>query len=153
MTNSPTSPKIWGKSFWTTFHIIALGYPDAPTPKDIMDYKLFYEHFGKTLPCRKCSRNYESHLIELPLNKVLSNKDTLFAWTVQFHNIVNRETHKSEWTVDYAREYYLSGTYNECSNIYESQQLKNDVWRLILIFMIILNIVIILYCYMTFLRK
>ena len=146
MTISPTSPKVWGKSFWNTFHIVALGYSEDPTSQEMQSYKTFYETFGQVLPCKKCAKNYIDHLRELPLSNRLINKDALFAWTVSMHNLVNREMSKPEWTVDYAKNFFLNGSYNACVTEMEANQVKNDIWRLILIFMIIVNILVIVYC-------
>ena len=145
MTLSPTAPKIWGKSFWTTLHIIALGYPDDPEPSIMKQYKWFYENFGDLLPCKRCSKNYKQHLVDLPLDKFMSTRDALFAWTVKLHNIVNNHSGKAEWTVDYAKEFYFSGSYNECSSLMETRQIRNDIWKLVLIFMMLINIVIAIY--------
>lgn len=143
-----TSPKVWGRHFWTTLHVSALGYPDTATLNDMDAYKDFYTIFGNILPCKKCSSNYKRHLQELPLGREeLANRDKLFAWTVDLHNIVNRDTGKPQWNYDYAKEFYLSGNYNEC-HIDDPNAIKNDAWRLILIFMIILNVLVI--CYLVY---
>lgn len=147
-----SSPKIWGKSFWTTLHIAALGYPDIPTPDDVATYKLFFENFGNILPCKKCMANYRQHLSVLPVAPALKSRAALFAWTVNVHNIVNNETGKAEWTIDYAKEFYLSGSYNDCKLSYDAQTLRTDVWRMILVFMIIINILVVVYCMLTILR-
>lgn len=133
-------------------HVAALGFPDYPSPETVAAYKQFYENFGNILPCKKCSINYAGHLIELPLEDALSSRDKLFAWTVKLHNIVNKETSKPQWTVDYAREFYLSGAYNDCLLSYNTQTVRTDVWRMILICMIILNIVIIIYALFVLLK-
>jgi hypothetical protein len=91
-------PKIWGKYIWTSIHIIALGYPDKPTPDDKQNYKQFYTNLWKVIPCIKCANNYQKHLDELPLDEQLSNNTTLFKWTVDLHNIVNKELGKRQWT-------------------------------------------------------
>jgi len=139
-----SSPKVWGKYFWTTIHIAALGYPDNPTREEMHTYQTFYKNFGKVLPCKKCAHNYERHLTELPIEKALESRDSLFAWTVSLHNLVNKEHRKSEWTLDYAKNFYISGSYNECVTD-EENVLKTDVWRIILMLIIIVNIVVVIY--------
>ena len=102
-----SSPKVWGKYFWTCFHYVALGYPDEPTVSDRQIYRDFYSTFGHVLPCKKCTDNYERHLQELPIDSYLKNSYTLFEWTVRVHNIVNKELGKPIWNIEYAKMYYL----------------------------------------------
>jgi Erv1 / Alr family len=93
-------PKIWGKYVWTSVHILALGYPDKPTPEDMQNYKTFYTDLWKVIPCHKCSINYKKHLDDLPIDKYLTDNMSLFRWTVEFHNIVNKELGKKEWSFE-----------------------------------------------------
>jgi hypothetical protein len=93
-------PKIWGKYVWTSIHILALGYPDKPTPEDMQNYKKFYTELWKVIPCYKCSINYKKHLADLPIDKYLTDNMSLFRWTVDFHNIVNKELGKKEWSFE-----------------------------------------------------
>jgi Erv1 / Alr family len=93
-------PKIWGKYVWTSIHILALGYPDKPTPDDMRNYKNFYTEFWKVIPCYKCANNYKKHLDDLPIDKYLTDNMSLFRWTVDFHNIVNKELGKKEWSFE-----------------------------------------------------
>jgi FAD-linked sulfhydryl oxidase len=138
------SPKIWGRYFWTTLHLTALGYPENPTHEDMNIYKTYMTFFGQVLPCKNCVRNYSQHMEKLDLVKALQSRDALFAWTVALHNAVNHDQHKAEWTVDYALEYYMNGTYNE-HKVDDALILKNDIWRIILILMIMINVLLILY--------
>jgi hypothetical protein len=139
-----TSPKNWGKHFWATIHVTALGYPDEPSSQNALAYKTFYLSFGEILPCQKCRKNFKDHLKELPMERALKNRDALFDWTVRLHNIVNRDLHRSEWTIDYAKEFYLSGSYN---SFHKNDQdvVKADIWRMVLMTIIILNIIVIIF--------
>lgn len=101
-------PSKWGKHMWYSIHFVALGYPENPTPLDKEYYKSFYNAVGKVLPCEKCAKNFERHSKELPIDSFLVNRKQLFTWTVMFHNIVNQELGKKEWTVDEAWEFYNS---------------------------------------------
>ena len=101
----------WGKSFWTTIHVAALGYPDNVTETKRQEYKTFYTTLGSVLPCEKCRKNYVLHLKELPIDFYLFDKHSLFGWTVKLHNIVNRSTGKKEWSVEEAKEFYTQHKY------------------------------------------
>lgn len=97
-------PRVWGKYIWTSIHIIALGYPENPTQEDKDNYKNFYINLWRVIPCYKCSINYKKHLEELPIDNHLNDNISLFRWTVDFHNIVNKELGKKEWTFEESLE-------------------------------------------------
>jgi hypothetical protein len=100
-------PKIWGKYVWTSLHVIALGYPDQPSEKDKANYKQFYTTFWHVIPCQKCADNYHRHLQELPpIDEHLTDSNTLFKWTVDLHNIVNKELGKRTYTYKEAHEIF-----------------------------------------------
>jgi hypothetical protein len=100
------NPKIWGKYVWVSIHVIALGYPDKPSEEDKKHYKEYFMNLWKVLPCYKCSLNYLRHLKELPIDNALIDNTTLFKWTVDLHNIVNKETGKRQVPLEEALEMY-----------------------------------------------
>lgn len=115
--------KVWGKYFWSTLHITALAYPSKPTIEDRETYKTFFTIFGNILPCKKCTINYNRHLVELPIFPYLESRDELFKWTIMLHNIVNRELGKSQWNIEYALMYYTNlGEYENTCPIVESNK-------------------------------
>ncbi len=140
-----TAPSVWGPQFWNVMHLVALGYPSAPTESDRGQYKQFYETFGHVVPCRKCRVAYQEHVKALPLTmQVLNTPDSLFAWTVQVHNAVNASTGKpSTWTAEQAKAYYLSGRYNKCITSFNTS--PTEEWRLLLIMMIGFNVIVATY--------
>lgn len=103
------TPEIWGRYMWYSIHFVALEYPEAPTPQQKKDYQNFFVNLWKVLPCYTCSQNYKRHLSEQPLtDEHLQSKDTLFAWTVYLHNVVNKENGKPEMTVQAAKKMYTA---------------------------------------------
>jgi hypothetical protein len=99
-------PKIWGRYLWTSIHVIALGYPDNPSEQDKKDFKEFFANLWKTIPCQRCAENYKKHLNELPIDNALESNTTLFKWTVDLHNIVNKELHKPIITITQAEQLF-----------------------------------------------
>lgn len=99
-------PEIWGSHAWSTLHLFAIGYPKSPTYEDIVAYKNFYENFWKVIPCYKCSVNYRRHLKEYPLDNYLTDNKKLFEWTVNLHNIVNKELGKPQMSIEDATNIY-----------------------------------------------
>lgn len=85
----------WGPSVWKAMHYIALAYPKDPSPADIRHYWAFFMGLGNVIPCNYCATNYRKHMEELPIDPYLQ-KGNLFEWTVEIHNMVNRENGKKE---------------------------------------------------------
>ena len=103
---------IWGRYYWTTMHVAALGFPEVATDAVRQQYKEFYYSIGNALPCSKCKANFARHMNEFPIDLYLYDKNALFAWTVKFHNLVSKETGKNrEWTVEEAMTFYSTGEY------------------------------------------
>jgi hypothetical protein len=112
---------IWSDSIWKTFHYVALGLPQNPSPQDKLNYKNFYENLGKVLPCNDCATHYQKNFANIPIDEYLDNPDKLFEWTVKFHNYVNQFTKHPIISVDDAKKLYLktqqvsSCSFNYCS--------------------------------------
>ncbi len=97
MTNKAINfdPKQWGPSFWFCIHILALRYPTNPTPADKKNYSTFFKSLRFVLPCDGCCKGFERILEMTKFGaKDLANRDTLFAWTVKAHALVNAKTGK-----------------------------------------------------------
>jgi hypothetical protein len=100
--------KLWTNHFWATFHYIALGYPDNPSPQDKLNYKNFFEYFGIVLPCNDCVTHYKEFFKNKPIDNYLDSPNNLFEWTVIFHNNVNKFTNHKQFTVEETKKYYLN---------------------------------------------
>ncbi len=95
------NPKVWGPPVWTTLHLVALGYPEAPDAPTRDAYRAFYAAVGPVLPCATCADHYAEHLAALPMDDALARGGrALFDWTVALHNRVNVQTGKRELTAD-----------------------------------------------------
>ncbi len=91
------SPSIWGEPSWLFIHSIALGYPDNPSSKDKMAYKIFFKRLGDVLPCDKCTVNYAKHSNSNRIEKYLKDSNHLFAWTVIMRNEVTKQLGKTNF--------------------------------------------------------
>lgn len=113
-------PDIWGRHMWFSIHFIALDFPEDPSTEDVRHFKSFYENLHHVIPCYKCSVNYIKHMNERPLElSDLKTTKTLFKWTVDIHNIVNKELNKSQMSFDDAWMFY-----NNPDNFKHSQKNK-----------------------------
>ncbi len=90
------SPDLWGTQAWHFIHYVALSYPANPTMTDRANYLKFFESLGDVLPCQYCAKHFKEKMRKHPIK--LNNKIELFEWTVDMHNIVNRENGKKEFT-------------------------------------------------------
>ena len=156
-------PYIWGKYLWTSIHFISLGYPDAPSEQNKIDYKSFFENLYKVLPCSLCSMNYVDHLKQLPLtDEIMADKRSLFKWTVDIHNLVNDSLNKKKMT--YAEAFQLYSIIHEKRNDEMSRclsslqniptNIKENNYYLLCIFVLIILFVLILVSFkIKFLKK
>lgn len=147
------SPSEWGKYFWTCLHLTALGYPETPSFEEREIYHKFMTLFGKILPCSKCRINFERHILELPIDVYLFSRQQLFDWTVQMHNIVNRELGKPEWTYEQAWEYYTKTLFLKQNNHQSSLQKYDYNIPLLMLNTILLIVLAIAILYMFIKKK
>lgn len=132
-------PDIWGKHFWYTIHFIALDYPEKPNNEDKRDFQTFFENLHKVIPCYKCSVNYVKHLKERPLEQSdLENNETLFRWTVDIHNIVNKELKKRQMSYDDAWKLYQN---------FDDGEKRKSAWLLFLVFILLFIILFMITAY------
>ena len=94
------SPKYWGKEAWRFIHWVALTYPSKPTEKDRNNYFKFFESLQDVLPCPICAEHFRQNMRSHPIK--LDNNRLLFNWTVDIHNMVNKQNGKIELTYDQA---------------------------------------------------
>ena len=99
-------PKIWGPKLWFIIHTIALNYPDNPT----YDQKRIHEDFFNSLvfliPCEKCRIHYRQHINNNPVVNHLTDSNTLFKYTIDLHNEVNKTLNKKQYSYEEAVKFY-----------------------------------------------
>lgn len=100
------TPNSWGPYAWGTIHLVSLGAPDKIDQALRTAYAMFFNQLPYVLPCATCARHLQENLTKLPVESYLDGKETLFAWSVQLHNIVNRQLGKREMTLEEARKYW-----------------------------------------------
>ena len=103
-----SSPEVWGPGFWFSLHNGALKYPDEPAPlwKDRM--KSFIIGIPVMLPCEKCAFHAAAYIeSQYPnLDEIVKNKNTIFNFFCNFHNIVNEKLNKPTISVEDAYKFY-----------------------------------------------
>ena len=99
-------PTTWGPFFWHTMHLVALGYPKEPTYAEKRAAKEFYESFAQLIPCPMCKMHYADNLKLMPVSPSLDTKADLFRWTVDMHNMVNKQLGKPVYAESDAIAFY-----------------------------------------------
>jgi hypothetical protein len=94
------SPSLWGREAWHFIHLVALTYPDKPTPDDVKEYHQFFESLGTVLPCPYCAKHYKEKMKDNPIR--LGSQTELFQWTVDIHNSVNKDNKKKTLSYEQA---------------------------------------------------
>jgi len=98
----------WSRAFWTALFATALGYPMDPKINDQFNYKRFYLDIQHILPCQKCRKHYRANLKKLPINPFLrGGRDSLFAWVLRMHNIINNDLGKPALSASQAMRKYF----------------------------------------------
>ena len=77
------SPAVWGPIFWSTMHIVSLGYSNTPTEEEQRAATQFYESLAYVIPCPICKDHYRHFLQEMP--PTVNNRDALVAWVFTIH--------------------------------------------------------------------
>lgn len=109
-------PTIWGPSAWATIHLICLGAPDVFQGEQL-SYRKFFDSLPYVLPCEKCRSHLLEHLEKHTMDGALAGgRKTLFAWSVELHNIVNKSLGKPSMTVEDALKFWSSYTPNQPCN-------------------------------------
>jgi len=101
-------PSTWGPFFWHAMHIIALGYSNQPTYAEKRAAKEYFESLVHLIPCPTCRVHYATHLKENPISPSLDSRNDLFRWTVNIHNLVNKDLGKPEYTETESISFYHS---------------------------------------------
>lgn len=107
-------PISWGPHVWAAIHIICLGAPEMFQGGDHLSYFKFFDSLPYVLPCEKCREHLKRHMEKYPIDAALAGgRSTLFTWSVNLHNAVNRSIGKPEMSVPDAMKHWttvLNGT-------------------------------------------
>ena len=88
-------PVVWGNPMWKSIHYIALGYPDNATQIDKTAYYSYFTNLYKVIPCQSCADHLRLLVVQNPITtEALKSNRSLFNWTVNIHNEVNKKLNK-----------------------------------------------------------
>jgi hypothetical protein len=91
-------PAVWGPIFWTTMHIITIGYSSFPREEEKAAAINFFESLQYVIPCPICKEHYKANLKEFPVRDAVGDKQTLIRWLFNMHNTINQQLNKPKIT-------------------------------------------------------
>ena len=106
-----SDPKVWGPSFWFTLHNGAIHYPVSASNVHKQWAKNFIKGLPVMLPCEACKPHAQAYIQKKldKLDSIVSGRDNLFNFFVDFHNQVNKKEKKKTLTPEEARNLYSTG--------------------------------------------
>ena len=99
-------PNVWGPKLWFVIHTFALNYPDNPNYEDKRVMEEFFNNLKYTIPCEKCRIHYTQRLERNPIMNYLDSRQSLFKFTIDLHNQVNKSLGKRLYNYDEVVEIY-----------------------------------------------
>lgn len=96
-----TDPKYIGPGYWASFHRRSI-YADTEDKKDEIARSIIIDI--QNFPCDKCRKHAIEYLKSHSITDAIKNKskDSLFKWTVHFHNHVNKSLGKEIINIEQA---------------------------------------------------
>lgn len=90
-------PSAWGKETWKLMHLVAINFPLEPTEADREAFSTFIRGLSLVLPCMVCRSHFQEMLSgEFAIQtKDLTDRASVFGWTVRVHNHVNQRLNKT----------------------------------------------------------
>lgn len=114
-------PTIWGPHMWTMIHLICLQAPKEIDVNIRNTYYMFFSMMPYVLPCDKCREHWLEHIQTYPLENVLNTRETLFKWSVDMHNIVNKSLGKAEISYEEAFQHWTNVSTNRTTTVHETK--------------------------------
>jgi hypothetical protein len=94
-----------------------MGAPETLSKEQKKHYKTFFDTLPYLLPCSVCGDHMLANLKSEPIDNYLQGRESLFKWSVKFHNLVNTQTGKPQVMLDDAFQLWKKicmGDFDEC---------------------------------------
>ena len=104
-----SNPNVWGPHYWYNLHNSSAIYPINANPvvRNVMKSRILAIPYE--LPCRKCQIHasaYIQQFSDIELDNIVSTREKLFNFYVDFHNAVNIRLGKPTWSYEQAYNHY-----------------------------------------------
>jgi len=96
----------WGSCIWFILHFTARNMPDEIPQNLVTSYKALMVCLQYLLPCERCRKHLAVNLVKLHIDDYVWSKSSLFLWTVNLHNTVNKSINKPYISVENAWNIY-----------------------------------------------
>lgn len=113
----------WGPGIWFTIHVNALNANNTSTKKD---YVKFLHHLREYIPCSACKIHFYEYLNTVKPEKLINKKThadeeskkdiSMFVWSWEFHNAVNKRLNKKVIKLKDAYEFYKNIPLKPCED-------------------------------------
>ena len=103
-----TNPEVCGQHYWFVFHISSVNYPINPSELYKERMKNFILSIPILLPCLKCKYDATAYIDsrKKELNTIVLNRENLFNFFVDFHNMVNEKHGKRKYSYEEIKKIY-----------------------------------------------
>jgi hypothetical protein len=99
------NPKYVGPGMWFTIHTLAA---EAKTEKDKQDVIKHIRTLNNRFPCADCKVHFSNYLsLHPPEETIKQSPESLFAWTINFHNSVNFRLKKPQFSYEESKSIYM----------------------------------------------
>lgn len=109
-----TDPKAWGPAAWRTIHAFAL-QADKQGRQGYETFKNFLGNTSHMLPCEACQKHMNDYIFRM---RTQYGAQSMFEYTVHFHNDVNKRLGKPIMSLEQARSLWSQpdGPQVECGS-------------------------------------
>jgi mitochondrial FAD-linked sulfhydryl oxidase len=104
----PTNPTVWGPCLWKFLHVASFNYPVEPSAICKEHTKRFIKSLPMLIPCEVCALHAKAYVVKHDncLDRIVSTRNELAAFYVNFHNEVNKRYNKPFFTFADAEAMY-----------------------------------------------
>lgn len=102
------SPKNFGPKLWFILHSVAAKYPTFPSEGEKFEMYHLLVGLPAIVPCELCKSHTRAWLAthKNEIAHVITSKNLLFQFFLDFHNDVNAQLNKRKWTLIEAMRQY-----------------------------------------------
>ncbi len=97
----------WGPEKWYEIHTKTIDYSNEPNETENQEMKKYILNLYKTIGCSSCRMETFNYILkfESQLDIICLNRNNVFKFFVDFHNVINDKLHKPK--VGYRQVYIM----------------------------------------------
>lgn len=84
----------WARPIWFLIHFIAANLPLNLTQQQKISFKALIVCLRYLLPCEECRGHMSQYINSTEIDPYLDTRNSVFTWTFNFHNAVNKRLNK-----------------------------------------------------------